>query len=197
MSDNTDLKKLWGQQETPAPDSKVIFEKTRKFRRSNLLKILRTNILLILTSAFIIYIWFNYQPEMITTRIGIILTVLAMVVFLIGYNQMIPMLMKVEYGIDNNQYLQQLLRIKAKQLFLHGTMLNIYFIMLTAGICIYMIEFVARMTILSGILTYGITLAWVTVNWFVFRPKTTKKQEAKINELIGEVERVSGQLGGE
>ena len=194
MSNNTDLKKLWARQETDIPDTSDLLEKTKKFRNRHIRKILVTNLLLLATSAFIIYIWQRYLPEMITTKIGIVLTILAMLIYLFVYNQMIPMLLKVKYDMSSNLYLQQLLEIKAKQRYLQTTMLNVYFVLLSVGIFLYMMEYVARMTMPWGIFAYGITGAWIAFNWFVTRPRTNRKQQKAINELISKFKKLNKQL---
>jgi len=102
--------------------------------------------------------------------------------------------MKIGYEINSNEYLKQLLKLKAKQLFLQSTMLNIYFILLSTGICMYMYEYTSRMTFLWAVISYGLTLLWIAVNWFYFRPRTIKKQQTKINELISKFEKLSQQL---
>ena len=194
MSNNIDLKELWNKQETAIPETKEFFEKAIKFKRINLIKLLLANILLISTSAFIVFIWFYYQPEMIITKIGIFLIISAIVIYLFVYNQLLPTLMKMGYEINSNEYLRQLLKLKAKQLFLQSTMLNIYFILLSTGICMYMYEHTSRMTFLWAVISYGLTLLWIAVNWFYFRPRTIKKQQTKINELISKFEMLSQQL---
>jgi hypothetical protein len=63
-----------------------------------------------------------------------------------------------------------------------------------AGICLYMYEYAARMTMTAGIITYAVTLAWIAFNWFYLRPKTIKKQQAKLDELISKFERINKQI---
>ena len=92
------------------------------------------------------------------------------------------------------QYLQQLIKLKEKQSFLQKTMLNVYFILLSTGLGLYMIEYTTRMTLIWASFSYGITLSWIALNWFYFRTRTIKKQQAKINELIRRFEELSRQL---
>ena len=194
MNNNEDLKKLWDKQEATIPDIEEFFEKIQKFKMNNLKKLIIANILLILTSAFIVFIWHSYQPDMLSTKIGIFLIILAMVLYMFVYNQMIPILVKVDHQINSRQYLQQLLELKDKQLFLQNIMLTIYFILLSSGIFMYMFEYVLRMTLIWAIFSYGLILVWVSINWFYFRPKTIKKQQTKINELISKFENIRKQL---
>lgn len=194
MSNSIDLRELWNKQETAIPESKEFLEKAKTFKRINLIKLIRANILLILTLAFIVFVWYYYQSEMLTTKIGIVLLILAILIYLFAYNQLLPTLMKVGYAISSNEYLQQLLKLKEKQLFLQSTMTNIYFILLSTGICLYLFEYASRMTFLWAMLSYGLTLLWIAVNWLYFRPRAIRKQQAKINELISKFESINKQL---
>lgn len=197
MSNNIDLKELWNKQQTEIPEIKIFLEKTKNFKRSNLIKLILSNILLISTSAFIAFVWYYYQPEMLTTKIGVVLIVSAIAIYLFVYNQLLPTLMKVGYEVNSNENLHQLLKLKAKQRFLQSTMTNIYFILLSTGICLYLFEYTSRMTLLWATLSYSLTLIWIAFNWFYARPRNIKKQQSKINELISKFEKLSQQLIGD
>lgn len=194
MTININLKELWNEQSTVIPDHQEILKKADKFRMKGLRKLIITNILLILTSAFIGFIWYYYQPEMITTKIGIVIVILAMIIFLIYYNMMIPVLMKTDYSLNSNEYLQKLMTLKEKQKFLQSTMLSLYYVMLSAGIALYMYEYASRMEMLWAVITYGITFLWIGFNWFYLRPRSIRKQDKAISELINKLGSISNQL---
>jgi hypothetical protein len=194
MSTNINLKELWKHQEMKTPDTKQLFEKADGFKKRNLKTIVFVNIQLVLVSSFIVFIWYYYQPEMISTKIGIVLTILSMLLYLMVYNQFIPLLLKIEHDLTSSEYLQQLLKFKEKQRFLQSTMLNIYFILLSTGIGLYMFEYTHRMKLIWAAVAYGITFLWVVINWFYFRPRAIKKQRAKVDELIKKFEELDKQL---
>jgi membrane protein YdbS with pleckstrin-like domain len=194
MSQPFDLKTIWNQQSESIPDAKVIFAKAKLFKKKNLRKLILTNVMLLLTSVFIGLVWYYYQPQWITTKIGIVITILAMFIYLFAYNQMIPLFSNATVEVDSHQYLQQLLTIQRKQAFLQKTMLNLYFALLSIGISLYMLEYTNRMKTIWVIVAYSITLAWIAINWFYFRPKQLQKQQQKINELIQKMEAVKNQL---
>ena len=194
MNNNIDLKGLWNKQEADIPDTKELFEKINIFKKRSLRKIIFTNTLLILTSAFILFVWYSYQPEMISTKLGIVMIILAMVLFVFVSNQTIPLLSKVSFDLDVRESLKQLFKFKEKQIFLQTTMLNIYFILLSAGICLYMYEYASKMTFLLASISYFTTLMWIAFNWFYLRPKQIKKQRAKTDELISKLEKLNGQI---
>ncbi|UKB80293.1 hypothetical protein [Chryseobacterium sp. MEBOG07] len=194
MATNIDFKNIWKQQTSSKPNLEELLGKLKKFRNQNLRRLVFANIGLITTSLLIIFIWYLYQPQMITTKIGIVLVILAMVMFLFAYNKMFMVFYKIDQTQSNNEYLQSLYVVKSKQKFMQTTILNLYFIMLFLGICFYMHEYTSRMTFSSGILAYAVTLAWIAFNWFYLRPRTIKKQEGKLNELINKFEEINNQL---
>ncbi|CAD0221400.1 hypothetical protein KYG33_11730 [Chryseobacterium sp. D764] len=194
MDTNINFKNIWKQQTSNKPNLEELLGKLRKFRNQNLRKLILANIALITTSLIIIYIWYRFQPQMITTKIGIVLVILAMVMFLFAYNKMFMVFYKIDQTQSNNEYLQSLYVVKRKQKFMQTTILNLYFIMLSLGICFYMYEYTSRMTLGSGMLAYVVTFAWIAFNWFYLRPKTIKKQQGKLNELINKFEEINNQL---
>lgn len=194
MSTNIDFKKLWKMQEMEIPDTAALFAKADKFKKKNFRKLLFANFILLLTVAFMLFVWYHYQPELITTKIGIVCGILAMVLYLFVYNQMATYLKSNNYEMDSFHYLQQLLKLKAKQLYLQTTITNVYFVLLGVGICLYMYEYTYRMTVLWAMITYGVTLFWIALNWFVIRPKTIAKQQKTVNELIETFEKINDQL---
>ncbi|PIF47531.1 hypothetical protein CLU96_4589 [Chryseobacterium sp. 52] len=194
MATNIDFKNIWQQQTAQKPSIEDLLGKLKKFKNENLRKLIVTNILLIVTSIFIGLIWYHYQPQMITTKIGIVLVILAMVLFLFAYNQLFMVFYKLDSTQTNTEYLQSLHILKNRQKFLQYTMLNLYFIMLFLGISLYMYEYASRMTLVYGTLAYALTFLWIAFNWFYLRPKTIKKQQAKLDGLINKFEEINEQL---
>ncbi|ASK30690.1 hypothetical protein CEY12_11440 [Chryseobacterium sp. T16E-39] len=191
---NIDFKNIWQKQKVNQPDIKDLLNKLKQFKSKNLRKLIIANILLTLTGVFIILIWLHYLPEFVSTKIGIVLILLAMTVYLFAYNKMFALFYKTDDTQPSTEYLKNLYLIKNRQRFMETRMINTYFIMLTTGICLYMYEYASRMSITMAIVTYSITLLWIGFNWFYVRPRTIKKQQTKLNELIKKFEDISQQL---
>lgn len=191
---NIDFKDLWRKQSVSQPDMQDLLARVNKFKRAGLRSLWIINILLLATSAFIGFVWVYYQPQFISTKIGIIVTILAMMIYLFVYNKLLSTYKNIETTQTNQEYLQNLILIKKKQQFLQTTMMRFYFAALTFGICLYMYEYASRMTFLGASLTYGLTLLWMAFNWFLILPKQIKKQQAKINALIEKFEEINKQL---
>lgn len=192
--DTNNFSELWKGQKVEQPSTTEIIVKINAYKRKSRNKILLTNILLVCTSVFILLIWYFYQPLFLSTKIGIVLILLAMAIFVYTLNKNSGDLQDTNAGMSNQDYLNNLLTIKEKQQFMQTTMLNVYFALLSAGIALYMIEPVSKMSVWWGIFSYGLTALWILFNWFYLRPKQIKKQQSKINEMIAKVENFQSQL---
>nr|WP_294785379.1 hypothetical protein [uncultured Flavobacterium sp.] len=191
---NIDFKDLWKKQSVNQPDITDLLSRVAKFKKGSLRSLWISNILLFATSVFILFIWMYYQPQFISTKIGIVVTILAMVIYMFSHNKLLVKYKEIDSTQTNQEYLQKLILIKKKQQFLQTKMMTFYFVFLTIGICLYMYEYASRMSVLGASLTYGITLLWMLFNWFFLRPKQIKKQQEKINGLIEKFEEVNHQL---
>ena len=194
METNIDLKKIWNTQKVETPNVEVLYAKANKLKSKSFIKLIVVNVTLLLTIAFIGFIWYYYQPEFVTTKVGIILTILAIIIFLLPFNKQFSLLSKSKTEPTIKEFLQQLIKLKKSQAFQQTTLLNIYFIMLSLGVGLYLFEYVSRMTITWGIIVYGITELWFAINWFYIRPKIIKKQNAKLNKLLVEFEKLNNQM---
>ncbi|WP_291152642.1 hypothetical protein [Flavobacterium sp. UBA7680] len=193
-NNNIDFKDLWKKQAVNKPNIEDLLARLKQFKKASLRSLWRTNILLAATSAFIIFIWYRYQPEFISTKIGIILAILAMVMYVGVYNRVLSTFKNIDSTQTNQEYLQQLILIRKKQQYMQSKVLSWYFVLLMAEICLYMYEYASRMTVFYALITYGITLLWIAFNWFYIRPKQIAKQQDKINGLIEKFEAINHQL---
>jgi hypothetical protein len=191
---STDFKALWNKEGSKVPDIQEIFAKANAMNRKTRRKIWRQNIVLSLTAIFIVWVWWYYQPQMISTKIGIVIIVIAIVMFLTVTNQVFNLLTDGNVETDSREYLAQIIRVKQKQEFLATTITKLYFILLITGLCLYMIEYTLRGSMTFRITFYGMTIAWIAFCWFYLVPKGIKKQQKAINEVIEKLEEVNGQL---
>jgi len=195
MSTEMDFKALWNKQApTNIPDTKELLAKAGKLKKAARNKLIGLNLVLISTVAFITYIGFNIDNEHITTKIGIVLIAIAIVSYLAASNQIMPLLFKTNLQTSSQEYLNQLIRIKRKHEFLNKVMINIYFVLLAAGMFLYMLQFAIRMSVFWAIFWYVVTFAWIAFSWFYLRPRGIKKKQKPLNEMIARLEEVNGQL---
>ncbi|WP_417371352.1 hypothetical protein [Gelidibacter japonicus] len=194
MSANIDFKNLWKQQKAEQPELSDLMLLLRSYKNQGLKRLVLTNVLLVMTMVGLVLIWYYFQPQLITTKIGLITTILAMLIFVLAYNTLFKYYKSASEFESNSAYLKNLITIKRKQKFMQTTMLRLYFILLSLGVCLYLYEYVKLMPTVVGLLVYALTLAWLAFNWFYLRPKTIKKQEKKLDILIKKFEMINRQL---
>ena len=193
MDSKLNFDDLWAKQTVSPPQMEELFSKLSKLRRKNLTKLIFVNILMVATIAFIIFIWLYYEPGLITTKIGIVLTISGIIIYLFVYNLLLPHLLKIDENLSNSEFLKAIVQLKERQKFLHTTMLQIYFITLTLGISLYLYEYVSQLTFPWTIFAYAATLVWIGFNWFYLRPKVIRKEQDKLNGIIKKFENISRQ----
>jgi hypothetical protein len=191
----TNFKDLWQSQNTNVDlNPNDIISKAVQLQKKTRIKLLLTNGLLFITMLFIIGIVMYFKPQMITTKIGVLLVIIAIVMQIVVSSKLTSVSDKNNTQTSNAEYLQQLLLFKKKQAFLQSTIMTAYFILLGLGIVLYMIEYTMRMSVLGAALAYGITGLWMALNWFYFKPKIIKKQQQKLNEIIADLEKINDQF---
>lgn len=188
MSTDINLKELWSKQSSQQPKIEELLSKFATIKRKNLTKLIAANILMFATITFVIFIWLYFQPKLITTKIGIVVMVLAITLFMIFYNQLIPYLKKINENQNNNEFLNALIALKEKQKFLQTKISSIYFVALTVGLCLYLYEYAMQMPFSWSILTYLITLIWIAFNWFYLRPRIVSREREKLDKIIKKLE---------
>ena len=193
MNNDSNLNELWSKQTTKPPQIAELLSKFAKIKRKNLIKLIAVNILMFATIAFIIFIWVYFEPKLITTKIGIVLTLLGILFYLIVYNQLIPYFKKINENQSNSEFLRAVIKLKEQQKFLQTRMLQIYFITLTLGLCLYLYEYVSEMPYPWSIFAYVATLVWIGFNWFYLRPRIVGKERDKLDGIIKKFENMSRQ----
>jgi hypothetical protein len=194
MKDNFDMKNLWAKQTISPQVTEEVLSNLNGLKRKQWRKLILINVLLIGSCVFIGFIWFKYQPQFLSTKIGIILSILAMIVYVYVYNRLIPSLKQMNLTQTNAVYLEQLKALKTQQHFLQNQAMAAYFILLGSGICLYMYEPAQNMTPFWVVFAYGTTLSWMAFNWFYLRPKSIKKEQAKLDDLMLKLEKMTQQL---
>lgn len=194
MENNIDFKDLWKKQSISQPTINELLAKLKHFKKTSLRRLILTNAMLIATCVLILLIWYYYQPQFLSTKIGIVLNVAIMAIYLLVYNRLFDAYKELDNTDSNAAYLQKLIAIKTKQKFLQSKMLSIYFVVLGLGTCLYMYEYASMMSFLWGFFVYAVLLFWMGFVWFYLRPRQIVKENSKIDTLIDTFQRINNQL---
>lgn len=193
MDSDTNLKELWSKQTTEPPQIEELISNFAKIKKKKLITLIAVNIMMAVTIAFILFILLYFQPKLITTKIGIVLTILGIIAHLLFYNRLIPYLSKSNENQINSEFLKAIIKLKEKQKFLQTKMLQIYFITLTLGLCLYLYEYVSIIPFPWSIFAYAVTLIWIAYNWFYLRPRVIAKERDKLDGIIRKFENIKSQ----
>lgn len=196
MSSNIDFKALWQQQDAIAkPDINEVIKKAKNLKHKTRNKLILLNIVLIATALLYVFVpGFASHTSLITTKVGGILVIFAIVLFLAASNRLLVDLFSSKPEADTFAYLTALLSIRKKQEFIQTRIMNLYFLFLSAGMLLYMIEFVQKMNSVWGRIAYISLFGWMAVVYFYIKPRTIKKQKAEMNAAIEKLEAINNQL---
>ncbi|MBX7127304.1 MAG: hypothetical protein K1X47_16535 [Cyclobacteriaceae bacterium] len=189
-----DFKALWAGRKTQEPALDDLMVRIDQYKSKRRRHLLLTNISLILTAVFILFVWYYFEPVLITTRIGIVVIVAAIALYVLALNKDKVLYKQTDESVTNQDYLKDLLMIKSRQRFVETTVLNLYFSLLLLGIGLYMYEYTLRMTAGWAAIAWGVTGLWIAFNWFYLRPMQIRKQQGRLNELIDQLRRIQSEL---
>jgi len=195
MSAEVDFKALWNKEEAKdMPDTKELLKKADRLKKLTRFKLIAQSLLLLATVAVLLFAGFRIDHVQVSTIIGLVLMIIAIVSYLIVANQILPMLFKSNIEGTSQEYLNQLIRIKRKNEFINKVMINIYFSLLSLGLFLYSLQFVAKMSTGWATFYYVMVFGWMAFSWFVSRPRGVKRKQKPLNDMIERLEAVNKQL---
>ncbi|WP_294607699.1 hypothetical protein [uncultured Bacteroides sp.] len=190
MENDIDIRELWNRQVVPAVDQSGILGKIESFRKKRIRRTVILNVVLLLTILFIIFIWVYFKPELMSTKIGIILSVLPMGAVLVFNNGLTSLYRKIDEKQSNMDYLNALLKVRSREHIMQTKLMNLYFILLSAGIGLYMYEYTLKRSFIFGVAAYSVVLLWIGFNWFFLRPRMIEKNKRKMEDLIKQIKKL-------
>ena len=195
MNNINSIKDLWQNAASPSPLSieelmKEISKKRNKMMHRNIFGILS----LLAAASVVTWVGISYDAKYQSTRIGIILVLLAIVGGIFINSQLLQLMLKpMNLAMDSKSYTQAMKNYQSKQAYLHGQGMVIYFCTLGIGLALYLWEFThANIPFLVAV--YGISFGWIGLVWFFIRPRTIRKEKERMSEIIGQLERISKQI---
>lgn len=194
MEKNKNIKELWNRQAVPAVAPSIVFKRIKDFRHRRIMRTLLLSIILLLTITFVVFVWIFYKPLLLSTKVGIILTVLSVSFVLLFNLRLLPLYRKLNENQSNQAYLIGLLAVRKQEIYMQTKLLNLYFLLLSAGISLYMYEYIMSKSVMYQIVSYSVLFLWIGINWFYLRPLISRKNKQKINDLIKQVEKITEQL---
>ena len=190
MDNFDELKNIWQQMPAQSlPSVQEINQRARAYQRSTRRKYVISILYMVVTLVVIASIGYFIEPVYVTTRIGVVIIIIAIVLTIVSQSQLLSILSRREsVELDSRHYLQQLIEYRKRTQRVQTTILSLYFLLLVIGLGLYMFEYVMKMTLSYQIVTVLLTTSWIALNWFYLRPLQIRKKNAKTNEIISQLE---------
>lgn len=191
MQEFDNIQKLWqAGKENDLPDVVAIISQIKKVRRKLIRKNVTGVIILCLTFLWVGFIGWYYHFEKWTTRAGVLIILITIIIGVVFNSRLLQLLLRQgDPTLDNKMYLDQLIRFRNTQRLIRRKGMMWYYIFLTVGICLYMVEFAER-SIYFGIAAYTLTLGWICFSWIYFNKKVSRKKENELSEQIDKLAKV-------
>ena len=193
MENNVDLNELWGKQRMNPPQVQEVVSQFSKIKKKNLAKVFAVNGLMLITIIAMVLLWQYVEPRLISTKVGILTMIIAIVAYLFVYNRLIPLLREVDENQSNRAFLEAAVKLKQQQKILQTSMLQLYFIVMTVGLCLCLYEYASLMPSPWSIITYSLTLIWIGFNWVYLRPMVIRREQGKLDGIIKGFESIQQQ----
>ncbi len=191
MQDFDNIQKLWQSgKDNDLPDANTIVKQIKRTHRKMLRKNIIGVVIMALTFFWVGFVGWYFHFEQWTTKAGIIIVLVAILLGVFFNSRLMQLLLrKSDPASENRMFLQQMIRYRNVQQAIRQKGILPYYILLTTGLCLYMIEF-AKRSLLFGIIAYTLTLGWIVFTWFYFHRKIAQRQEQQLNEQINRLEKV-------
>jgi uncharacterized membrane protein len=103
------------------------------------------------------------------------------------------MFLKNEFSTDSRTFLDKMIELKNKLELLYKTITTIYFIALSVGLFLALIEQTMPESMIHKVLTYGLSAVWIAFAWFVLRPREMKKLY-KLTDSVNSLQSIRNQF---
>lgn len=189
-----DLKALWNRQQVAEASEEEIIQKAAKVQAAHRNRSLLLILAFVITIAGMGFTWKSSDMQWLASKIGVSLVMLTLVFIILYTGKNLFPLKKGNTALNVSDYLGQLLKLKQQQEFTQTTVMKAYYIVLSTGIFLFMLEPCSHMQPVGRLLAYSATAAWILFNWLYTRPRSIRKQNAPLNEAIARLREFSGSL---
>lgn len=190
-----DLNKIWQSQPVPAFDIEEFRRIAVKYKKGRKRKFIFTNVCLGLTFVCIALIGYWIEPEMKSTYLGLFLVLISISLFLFIQSGLMRMYLSLDH--DSSTYVDKLRQVQRQEEWIGRQVLEVYTVLLSLGIALYMWEYAVKLGLIGGSIAYAVTAVWILINWFWIRPIQLKKEREKREAVLQQAEELQRQMRDE
>ena len=193
MENLTDLKEIWlSAKPFDLPAAGEIAEMGKAYRNKGLMKKVMLIVAALVLTLLMIVVFFISGPAMITTWIGECCMVTAGLILLITNLRSIGRFYRFQ-DFNNKEFIQFLEQTKVNQVRYHNKTQVIGLCFSSVGLALYLIE-TARINLVAGLIIYFFSALFLGITWLYIRPRSYKKQQAKLEQTISGLKKIADQL---
>ena len=195
MKDFEALKSIWQDQVAlPKVSHEDVLKKVRKTRNGLASRLLMEMIGMGIAAAGLIYVWIESPFKMWTTHLAMIIFIACCIYYIIA---LIGNYRRINHNnlLDNPEdYIKYLTKYKHDRYIFNTRKYSIYSIFFTAGFILYFIEIAFITSFWVTVIGIILTFLWIGFCYFVLMRIYIKREEAKLEEMIQNLERLHKQF---
>lgn len=195
MKDFEALKNIWQDQVAlPKVSHDDVLKKVRKTRNGLTSRLLIEMTGMGIAAAVITWVWLESPFKMWTTHLAMIIFILCCFYYIVSvignYRNL-----NTDHLLDRPEdYIQHLKQYKKDRYIFNTRKYRIYSLFFTAGFLLYFIEISYMASFLVTLTGFVFTFAWIGFCYFVLMRIYIRKEEAKLEEMISNLERLHKQF---
>ncbi len=193
MVTEQDLNRIWKARSMPEADKQQLAAMRKRYQKRRIRRLLLMNLLFIAALGISIWIWFTFQPMLISTRAGLIIIVSALLYYLYQSNRLLPEYSRIG-TMDGLSYTRALLRIAVREQEMLQRKFRIYTIVLSAGLMLYLYGYIIQMPPFWGWLSGIVTFGWILFSYIYLRPRQVRKLQHETEKHLQHFQALSKQF---
>ena len=195
MKDFEALKSIWhGQIALPKVSHDDVLKKVRKTQSGLASKLLIEMIGMIIAAIILLYVWIESEFTMWTTHLAMLIFISCCTYYIIA---MIQNYRRINYSklLDKPEcYISYLKNYKHARYVFNTRNYKIYSIFFTIGFVLYFIKISFLIPLWITVLGIVFTFLWIALCYFVLMRIYIRREEAKLEEMIENLERLHKQF---
>lgn len=196
MEEFKDLENLWKQSETEVPPKKPDISKIKNNRMKLKNTYTKGAVLLILTGILILVLMTTFDAKIRTLPIISSMVIISLICFLQAGLMLFTAnkISKIEETQTPGLHLQQWQQFRLFQKKQRHWNMPVYYTLLSIALAVYLYGLLKNADAWKMILTFAVTYAWILFAYFYLGKKEVKKQDAKLDSIIAELNGLENQF---
>jgi hypothetical protein len=193
MDNLNDIKQIWMSADLNGlPGKGDAVKMIRRYRLKQTMKTAALILLVIFLFAVMIHVVFDYESQLLATRLGEACFFITMFILLGNFGKSLKRVLN-KRDCSNDEFIAYLKAEQEALIAFQKRTQVIGFVIVATGLYLYLFEGVREDTLIM-LSAYAILTLWLAFSWFVIRPRSMKRKMKKINETLNKLQKISIQL---